>query len=86
MESFLLAVCIWLGITLFKLLAKKHGDNNGVRLLLIFLGITLGALPLILLKEGLILNGVLNIVMSAISAFYFAILISRIGKTQNHSD
>ena len=86
MDSFVLAICILLGITLFKLLAKKHGDSNGVRLLLIFFGITLGALPLILLKEGLILNGVLNIVMSTISAFYFAILISRIGKTQNHPD
>lgn len=85
MDSLVLAVCILVGIGLFKLIAKKHSENNGVRLLLIFLGITLGALPLILLKESLIPNGVLNIVISAISAVYFAILISRIGKNSEPS-
>lgn len=85
-ESVLLIIWILLSSFILKKLisaAKKHPDKNSLRLGAIFYVIGAGVLPLILIKEDVIPNSALNIVVSGGAVIYFAILLSRIGQSNN---
>lgn len=78
--SLILITFILIFRVLFKELASNHNEKNSVKIFLIVFGIVMGALPIILVKEGLLSNSVFNILISVGAAIYFPILISRIIK------
>jgi hypothetical protein len=85
-EIFLLI--IWILLNTFGLkrlisVAKKHPQKNSLRIGAIFYIIVVGVLPLILIKEEVISNSALNIVLSGGAVIYFAVLLSRIGQANN---
>ena len=79
LDSLILTTYILICRTSFKL-ASNHNEKSSVKLFLIVVGIAMGALPIILIKEGLLANNALNILISVGAAIYFPVLISRMIK------
>ena len=81
MDTLVLFAVLILCRFLFNYLSRINKNNYKVRLLLILFAIAVGVIPIILIKEEILINSVSNILISGVSVIYFSILLSRIRKS-----